>query len=166
MLYRDVIPRLVKFKLFVNLQKKKEADDIAQAAEAARDDDVEDELEHIPRFVAPVVEKLVGDEFTRKSFGADAVVVTTRFGLGNDDADIDEDEDVDAFGDPSDAALAELAASAPKQRGSRATQGFKDKTRGGHLHSKNRGRGRRQPGGDRNARDKGKSTKHRGSRDA
>lgn len=89
------------------MQKKREMEEMARAAEAARDEEYEGSASP----VAPVVEELVGDDFTRRTFGAEAVVVTTRFGL---------DEDGDGAGadgtSPDVAALEELASHAPPRR--------------------------------------------------
>ena len=93
-------------------EKKLEIERMARAAEAAREDedegdddpdDCKDAVVEVGRPSQPVVEELVGDEFTRKSFGAEAVVVTTRFGF--DHSGVDEGDET----------FERLAAAAPKK---------------------------------------------------
>ena len=141
------LPPSCRFYRLHILQKKRELEDMARAAEAARDE------EDSASPAAPVVEELVGDDFTRRAFGAEAVVVTTRFGL-------DDDGDAAAavgglVADSQEAALAELAAHAPPRRprsgagASASAAGAAARRRSGSASGRGRGRGGGSRGGSR-----------------
>lgn len=159
--------------MFIPLQKKREQEDVAKAVKAAGGDDADsydsdrDAVEpEIAVPSAPIVRELVGDDFTRRSFGSGAVVVTTRFGLGDEDGG-----SADGPGDRDEAALQALASRAPKRvhtdsvaRDARPSKGGRGKPRGGRGRGGGAahrgaaaGRGR---GGSRTGRGGGRAPQH------
>jgi hypothetical protein len=112
---------------FLASQKRREA---ALEEEAAADAVSAAEAIAVP--APPTVEQLIGDEFTRRNFGADAVVVTTKF---VDDVEGEEGND-----------LAALVALAGQSRSSGA--GHRQGGRAGDSRSGRGGRGRGGKGGE------------------